>query len=544
VVVDPAKSSRKLIAQAARRRRWGPAATDEESRAGLQDRLNVYARTMFWSYIALLAFLWLAYRFVLGDDKPKLTSYVFGGSAIMLGVMAFLWRSVLARNNRLSFEWLYRLDLVFAIAIGLTFGTAAAMQYELQAASYTSLIFTSFTVFTRALLVPSSARRTTVTSIVTFAPVIAGGVYTAVFTRIEVPFAMFVGGGVTFAAIATLIAANGSGIIYGLRAEVREAMQLGSYKLGDKIGSGGIGDVYLAQHALLRRPTAIKLLKPERVGQENLVRFEREVQQTSRLTHPNTVTIFDYGPSAEGHFYYAMEYLDGINLDQLVKKHGRQPAGRVVHILKQVCGALQEAHGHGLIHRDIKPANIILCQRGGLPDVAKVVDFGLVKEIARDDGDSTHAQTILGTPAYLAPEMVDPSAPTTPAVDLYALGCVGYELLTGRRLFEAKGSIELMIAHATKTPQRPMDVADILIPNELEALIMQCLEKSPAARPASAAILLEMLEALPRMLDWTPSDAETFWREFRATQVATPRSDTPTETITVDVGRDKRGTPT
>ncbi len=540
MVLDPT-SSRKLIAQAARRRRWGPLATDEESRAGLQSRLNQYAKTMFWSYIALLAFLWLAYRFVLGDHKPKLTSYVFGGSAIMLGVMAFLWRSVLARNNRLSFEWLYRLDLVFAIAIGLTFGAAAAMQYELQLASFTSLLFTSFTIFTRALLVPSSPRRTTVTSIITFAPVVAGGAYTAFTTNIEVPAAMWIGGGLTFAAIAVLIAANGSGIIYGLRAEVREAMQLGSYKLGAKIGSGGIGDVYLAQHALLRRPTAIKLLKPERVGQENLVRFEREVQQTSRLTHPNTVTIFDYGPSSEGHFYYAMEFLDGINLDQLVKKYGKQPAGRVVHILKQVCGALQEAHGHGLIHRDIKPANIILCQRGGLPDVAKVVDFGLVKEIARDDGDSTHAQTVLGTPAYLAPEMVDPSAPTTPAVDLYALGCVGYELLTGRRLFEAKGSIELMIAHATKVPPRPMDVADILIPNELEALIMQCLEKSPAARPASAAVLLEMLEALPRMLDWTPSDAETFWREFRATQVATPRTDTPTETITVELGgRDKR----
>ncbi len=535
-MVDPAKSSRKLIAQAARRRRWGPAATDEESRAGLQERLNVYAKTMFWSYITLLAFLWLAYRFVLGDQKPQLTSYVFGGSAIMLGVMAFLWRSVLARNNRLSFEWLYRIDLIFAVAIGLTFGAAAA----LQSASYTSLIFTSFTVFTRALLVPSSARRTTVTSSITFVPVIAGGAYTALTRDIEGPAAMFIGGGATFAAIATLIAANGSGIIYGLRAEVREAMQLGSYKLGDKIGSGGIGDVYLAPHALWRRPTAIKLLTPERVGQENLVRFEREVQQTSRLTHPNTVTIFDYGPSAEGHFYYAMEFLDGINLDQLVKKYGKQPAGRVVHILKQVCGALQEAHGHGLIHRDIKPANIILCQRGGLPDVAKVVDFGLVKEIAHDDGDSTHAQTVLGTPAYLAPEMVDPSAPITPAVDLSALGCVGYELLTGRRLFEAKGSIELMIAHATKTPPRPMDVVDILIPNELEGLIMQCLEKSPSARPPSAAVMLEMLEALPRTLDWTPGDAETFWRVFRATQVATPRTDTPTETITVDLDRTKR----
>jgi serine/threonine-protein kinase len=312
-------------------------------------------------------------------------------------------------------------------------------------------------------------------------------------------------------------------------------MQLGQYTLDRKIGEGGNGAVYRAHHALLRRPTAVKLLLPDRVGVENLDRFEREVQHMSQLTHPNTVAVFDYGRSPDGVFYYAMEYLGGIDLEHLVPTFGPQPSDRVVHILVQVAGALHEAHTAKLIHRDIKPANIILCERGTVLDVAKVVDFGLVKEITRDATSST--QVILGTPAYVAPEAVTDPDRITHAVDLYALGAVGYFLVTGRRLFEGKTAVDICIQHVTQPPKRPSELPGISISPELEAILMTCLAKQPAERYPSAAALAEALEAVPAAGNWSKADAAAWWDAFhrtRAERVAA--STTPTLTVTVDLG--------
>lgn len=534
-MTDPAKAARQVVAQAERRRPRG-GSQDEAARAFLQLRLNVYAKTLFWSFVALITFLYLTYQFVLGDEQPKYADWVLGGGFVLLAVMALLWRLVLARGAPDS-RTLYRLDVLFATAIGLAFGASAATQYDLRAAGYTSLIFSSFAVFGRALLVPSSERRTVVTSIATFAPVLAGGIILAIRHEADLPGAALVGGAATFCIIATLIAANGSAIIYGLRRDISKAMRLGQYTLEAKIGEGGIGKVYLASHAMLRRPTAIKLL--QRTSAADLERFEREVQLTSTLTHPNTVAIYDYGTSANGDFYYAMEYLDGIDLQQLVVRFGPQPEGRVIQILAQVCGALKEAHGKNLVHRDIKPANIILCERGGMPDVAKVVDFGLVKDVT-GDLETTGSTTILGTPLYMAPEMVSDLDASSPAADLYAVGCVGYWLLTGKPPFEAKSQIEIAIQHVTKQAVRPSLLPGVRISDQLETIIMQCLAKGPRERPASAAVLIELLESVPRR-DWTVGDAEAWWRDFRLQAPAVDA--TALATVTIDIAQrdlDKR----
>jgi serine/threonine-protein kinase len=288
---------------------------------------------------------------------------------------------------------------------------------------------------------------------------------------------------------------------------------------------------------MLRRPTAVKLVLPERVGADTLERFEREVQHMSQLTHPNTVAVYDYGRSPEGVFYYAMEYLGGgVDLDKLVRKYGPQPAGRVVHILAQVCGALNEAHQAQLVHRDIKPANVILCERGGVADVAKVVDYGLVKEVASDAGGKT-AQVILGTPSYIAPEAITDPSSIGPAVDIYAVGAVGYFLLTGKKVFDGKTALEICIQHVTKPVVPPSQAVAHAIDPALEAVLMKCLAKAPAERYATARELRDALRALA-VTDWDDAAARKWWAELRGLERrAMSAIDVPTMTISVDIGQ-------
>ncbi|MBA3463561.1 MAG: protein kinase [Deltaproteobacteria bacterium] len=520
-----------------KQRLWGTASTDEEAREQLQNRLNVYSRIMFWAFVALIVFLTLTYRFVL-DKTPALWTYVFAGSTVLLAVMAFIWRAVLVRR-KVTVEGLFAIDLAYAITIGLAFGAAAAAQYDFPPASYTSLIFAGLNVFMRALVVPSSPRRTAVISTVTFLPVVGAGLFLGLIGRNDphLPAVAVVVGGALLAAISIIIASTGSEIIYSLRQEAHHAMQLGQYTTGERIGSGGMGQVFKAQHRLLRRPCAVKLIRPD-LGAENLDRFEREVQEMSQLTHPNTVAVYDYGRGSGGVFYYAMEYLDGIDLEQLVKRRGKLPAGRVIPILVQVCGALQEAHDRKLIHRDIKPANIILCERGGVPDVAKVVDFGLVKDFTHTTGQST--QVVLGTVGYMAPEQLTEPDRVGPPSDIYALGCVGYFLLTGRKVFEGKTDVDICMQHITKPPDRPSESGTAHIPKALEDAILRCLEKTPSARFTSASDLAEALEAIPRERDWSRAEATQWWAEFKSQ----PKDQDITEqkTMTVRVDLDRRST--
>jgi hypothetical protein len=273
--------------------------------------------------------------------------------------------------------------------------------------------------------------------------------------------------------------------IYGLRNAVERAVQLGQYVVHEKIGEGGMGAVYRASHAMLKRPTAVKVIPPDRAGEMATARFEREVMAMSRLTHPNNVAIYDYGRTRGGVFYYAMELLDGEDLERLVEREGAQSVERTRHILGQASAALAEAHEAGLVHRDIKPSNIMLCTRGGLRDFVKVLDFGLVKSFAAPaDVQITSEQTITGTPLYMAPESMLAPETVGPPADVYGLGCVAYFLLTGRTPFEGRSLVEVCAHHVHTTPDPPSKHAPA-VPAELDAIVLRCLEKHPEPRPTA-----------------------------------------------------------
>jgi serine/threonine protein kinase len=289
-----------------------------------------------------------------------------------------------------------------------------------------------------------------------------------------------------------------------------EAKQLGQYRLETLLGAGAMGVVYKGHHAMLRRPTAIKMLQVDKVNEAAIARFEREVQITCQLNHPNTIAIYDFGRTPEGVFYYAMEYLDGIDLQTLVERYGPQPEGRVAHILQQVCGSLYEAHSLGLVHRDIKPANIMLNRRGGEADVVKVLDFGLVK--ALDDGNpSQDTNGLSGTPLYMSPESIQTPDSVDGRSDLYAVGAVGYFLLTGQTVFHANSLAELCQKHIASVPEPPSQRLGRAISVELENALMACLEKTRARRPQTARDLSKQIEACVIPRAWSRENVEAWW---------------------------------
>ena len=302
-------------------------------------------------------------------------------------------------------------------------------------------------------------------------------------------------------------------MLFRLRQEMNAAMKLGQYTLVEKIGEGGAGVVYRARHAMLRRTTAVKLLLPSKRGAEEVLRFEREVQLTSELSHPNTIAVYDYGRTPEGVFYYAMEFIEGLALDDLVRNDGPMPAARVVRILLQVSGALEEAHARGIVHRDIKPANLMLLERGGIPDFVKVLDFGLVKEMSSDSLGVSRGTPLLGTPLYMSPEAIL-SGVVDGRADLYALGAVAYYLLTGTTVFEGTTVVDVCSQHVSKQPEPPSTRTERPIPAALEALVLRCLEKLPERRPPTAAVLAKELRAVEVEIGaFSEEEAHRWWEE-------------------------------
>jgi serine/threonine-protein kinase len=294
--------------------------------------------------------------------------------------------------------------------------------------------------------------------------------------------------------------------------QVEEAQRVGNYELLAQVGQGGMARVYRAQHRLLKRPTAVKIIELAHTSDEMLARFDREVRLASQLMHPNTVEVFDYGRTPEGQPFYAMEFLDGLTLQEVVERHGPLPAARAAHALRGIAGSLSEAHARGLVHRDIKPANVMLCRRGGEDDVVKVLDFGLVKDTrSPHTRDLTRALRVLGTPAYMAPERIEQPDSADARSDLYALGAVGFFLLAGRAPFD--GDSDLALAFRVVHTPAPLAsaVAAGAVPAALDGLIARCLAKPLADRPASAAEVAAELDRLLVTTPWTNEQARAWW---------------------------------
>ncbi len=500
--------------------------TDDESRestAFLQDRVARFG--LFGSFVVLGFLTYRALVVILAQKwawlvHPAFTLHFASGVSLVVLYLGCRSGTRSAKTIR-ALETTCLLSCgTFFIAMGSYIPAIAKPELVVMAALNASLV-------SRAIYVPSSARRTGLLGAAFGIPL---GITTySIYARVEP--ALFRGLDPELASYSShefalrmvveaapwwictvVVTVAASRVIYGLRRAVREVRRLGQYQLESRLGAGGMGVVYRARHAMLRRPTAVKLLPQESAGEGSVKRFELEVRQTARLSHPNTVTIFDYGRTPAGVFYYAMELLDGLTLDAIVQTDGPQPAARVIHVLAQAAGALSEAHQAGLIHRDIKPANVMLCRAGGLFDVTKVLDFGLVKEIARADTTAlTKADSLTGTPQYMAPEAITAPDSIDHRVDLYALGALAYYLVTGEHVFNGRSLVEICSQHLHAAPVRPSDRLGAPVDPALEALILNLLEKDRDARASSARDVLRRLEACAEHGKWTQTRAEEWW---------------------------------
>lgn len=329
------------------------------------------------------------------------------------------------------------------------------------------------------------------------------------------------------------IAIVGSCVVYGLTRDLSEARQMGSYQLVEKIGAGGMGEVWKAKHRLLARPAAIKLIRPETLGGKNatattaLKRFEREAQATAGLSSPHSIDLYDFGITDDGTFYYVMELLSGVDLKSLVERFGPLPAERATFILRQTCHSLTDAHLTGVIHRDIKPGNIFVCRNGAEYDFVKVLDFGLVKHLGDIETESTQLTVegiASGTPAFMAPEMVYGKRVLDGRADIYALGCVAYWLLTGHLVFEGGSPVATLLSHARDAPLPPSERTELHVPSDLERVILMCLEKDPEKRPQSTRELSELLVACEKHLrPWNEERAAEWWQTHLPHLITQPR---------------------
>ena len=475
----------------------------------LQRRLALYGKVLVFQSIVY----WLIYAIIWGPTVGFETSlgHIASWDVVALtAIYSSYW--LFARGRPRSASFLLALDVIGSLAIGID--NVFLMLGDLGTISgvFENLIGFISILFFRSLIVPSTVKRTLLCGLLMCGPTILGvALGPHRFDDQSLSWITVIGFSINWSFIALIFSGVASAVLYGLRREVRDARRLGQYTLGEKLGEGGMGVVYRASHAMLRRPTAIKLLADG--GDASLARFEQEVQLLADLNHPNIVTVHDYGRTADGSFYYAMELLDGMDLEKLVATDGPQSAERVIHIVRQAARGLNEAHAVGLVHRDIKPANVFVCRQYGEPDAVKVLDFGLAKNNAEPPTSVTTHDAVLGTPLYISPEAVKGGTVVDARSDLYSLGAVAYFLLTGEPVFNGRSAMEVCAQHLHSAPVAPSERLGRPVPPELEEIVLRCLEKSPERRYSSAAELERALASCAAAADWSPDRARSWWQE-------------------------------
>ncbi|MBA3498089.1 MAG: serine/threonine protein kinase [Gemmatimonadales bacterium] len=441
-------------------------------------------------------------------------------AVISIAVSAWLWWY----TRRLTCRPRLALDLALVYQVVLALGIGIVNQTEPHRLLAGRLSWLCVLILLFPMIVPNTPRKTLIASLIA-ASMDPFGILVAHWRGLEIPGFDLLMWNYLPNYVCAIIAVIPSKIMLRIGRHVQRARELGSYRLVHLIGRGGMGEVWHATHRMLARPAAIKLIKPEILGANTasesaavIQRFRREAEAASCLQSPHTIRLYDFGETRAGTFYFVMELLDGLDLETLVRQHGPLPPERVVHLLRQACDSLGEAHECGIIHRDVKPANIYLCRLGREFDFVKLLDFGLVKydqdESLLDTMKGT-AELTTGTPAYMAPEMAS-GDPVDRRADLYALGCVAYWLLTGEMVFAAESPLKMLIQHIQAVPVPPSIRSGRPVPADLERLIMRCLEKDPADRFASADELLAELDRLPSADGWSALDARAWWENHVA----------------------------
>jgi eukaryotic-like serine/threonine-protein kinase len=429
-----------------------------------------------------------------------------------------------ARSRKISASRLHTLGLLYQIAICFLIALTMFWQYYEEKGILPSLTWVPAVVILFPLILPGPPRRMLAAAAAAGAMAPLALLTLNLWGKVPVDPGAYVDASFS-SALAVGFAYMGARVVYRLGREVAQARELGSYRLEERLGEGGMGEVWRARHRMLARPAAIKLIRPSitangrsGVSAELMRRFEREAQVIASLRSPHTVDLFDFGVADNGAFYYVMELLEGLDVDKLVRRFGPVPPERAVYLLRQVCHSLSEAESYGLVHRDIKPANIFLCRYGEDRDFVKVLDFGLVKafdEVVDAGPALTRENAIHGTPAFIAPEQALGNSSLDGRVDIYATGCVAYWLLTGQLVFTAENSMGYLLHHVHTKPAPPSSRSELSIPAALDSLVMSCLAKDPAERPQSARELSRRLSALDGAGAWSEEQAREWWAKHQ-----------------------------
>ncbi len=444
----------------------------------------------------------------------------------VIAILVALGVAGIVHSQRVSVHAAMTIGLIFEV-VG-SYGIAASEFIDpldnLKTMHWMGLSWVAVWTLLFTVVIPTHPKKALIASLLSISAVPVLVTYSGMLGPIGMNFALQLFFGFTFPyLLVTLMAYVGVSVVYGLGREVTRARELGSYELVEKLGQGGMGEVWRAKHRLLARPAAIKLIRAPGTeagaasGSELRRRFELEANTIACLRSPHTVNLYDFGVAGDGSFYYVMELLDGLDADTLVRRSGALPAERVIFILRQICHSLSEAEWAGLVHRDIKPANIFLCRYGEDCDFVKVLDFGIVKAV-HESGETqltslTMGLAIRGTPAFIAPEQALGSSQIDGRADIYSLGCVAYWLLTGELVFTADTQMGLLIHHAHTVPAPPSQRTTRPIPPDLEALVMSCLEKDPAKRPQTATALELQLDLIDKAPRWTQARAREWWQK-------------------------------